>query len=346
MKSMDKNSRGSILKILRKSGDFVRGKELCDTLNISRQAVWKNIQNLQAAGYIIESRKYYGYRLAGEPEGMTGPGIQSYITTDKVHYTVKYFKTVDSTNTELVRRASGKGATWTVAVADRQTDGMGRRGRGFVSAPDSGIYMSILLRPKMDPADISAITLVAAMAICDTLNENIRKFAPESGKKVGIKWPNDVILDGKKVCGILTQMNCESSYINYVITGFGLNINNEKFPEEIADRAMSLYIATGVKFDREIITAGILDNFAEYYTEFIKSGDMTPFLDKYNEMMIDTGSSVDIYGGLVEETPAEKVRHGIAKGINKDGSLIVEIDGKLQSVYSGEVSVRRAASEN
>ncbi|MEE3393419.1 MAG: biotin--[acetyl-CoA-carboxylase] ligase [Lachnospiraceae bacterium] len=335
-------NRKKIIDILRDNqGSFVSSSQMVEELGVSRQAVWKAVNSLEKeAGFNITSIKGRGYKLEKSPLEFNAPGIEYYLDNDLfIDYKVRFLKSTDSTNTRVID-AAGKGASeGYFLAADEQTGGKGRRGRSFLSPAGVGIFMSLLLKPSIAPSRVSCVTLLAALAVRKAI-EDVLYEAGLSKVKVGIKWPNDIIIDGKKICGILTQMNCEKDYINYLVTGIGINVNNKEMPESIRKTAASLFMLTGKKFDRNKICAYFLNYFADIYGRFSANGDMSGLKKEYDSVMIDLNNEVRVYYGMVEDSDPEKIRNGKALGIDSDGSLLVDFGEGPERVSSGEVSVR------
>lgn len=328
-----------ILSILKKNNDFVSGQMLCDTLGVSRTAVWKVINQLKKDGYVIESVTNKGYRLIDNPDLITESEIKSHLKYEKDGVTlcgaikeIVYYDEIDSTNNEAKRQAEkGEVKDGTLFVAECQTGGRGRRGRNWVSPPGSGIWMSLFLKPDISPASASMLTIVAAMAV----TESVGKIVKELGEKADckIKWPNDLVLNGKKICGILTEMSAEVDYIHFVVIGIGINVNTTDFDDEIKAMASSIYKETGAKVSRSQIIAYFSESFERYYKTFVKSGDLSGLVEAYNEMLINKDKEVKAIFADAELT-------GVAKGINGLGELIIETKEGERIVRSGEVSVR------
>ena len=222
-----------LLKILRESDGYVSGQQLCERFHVSRTAVWKVIQQLKEEGYEVEAVKNRGYRIMTTPDVITAEEISSRLHTNWMAENCIYLESVDSTNNYAKRIAEDGTPSGTLVVADEQTGGKGRRGRSWSTPKGSNIAMTLLLRPRFRPEHASRMTLLAAMAVTC----GIRRV---TGLDAGIKWPNDVVVNGHKVCGILTEMNTEVDYINYVVIGIGINVNQKEFPEEIREIAGSL----------------------------------------------------------------------------------------------------------
>ncbi|MCR5202569.1 MAG: biotin--[acetyl-CoA-carboxylase] ligase [Lachnospiraceae bacterium] len=336
--------KDELLKMLiMADGKYLSGQYMCGKLDVSRQAVWKAINALKKEGYIIESDRKSGYKLLYRGDKLSKAGIEAGLVKGYIDYDVIYEEQVDSTNLLAMRLAGeainqpDKSIHGKVIIANEQTGGMGRRGRGFISEKDTGIYTSIILKPDMLPQEVSSITLVIAVAV----TKAVKKLIDTEKHEVGIKWPNDVLIDRKKVCGILTQMNAVENYISHIVCGFGLNVNNKSFNKEIESCAISLYQATGKFIDRNAFIADILNEFSVLYEKFIEGKGIGLIKDEYTALLLDIGEEISIYNGMIEDTRPEDIRHGILKGIDMSGELLVEVDGELTRVLSGEVSIRK-----
>ena len=250
--------KAEILKMLRQTEGYLSGQQLCDQFRVSRTAIWKVINQLKEEGYEIEAVRNKGYRIVDCPDRISADEIRSHLETRWAAQYLKCYDEVDSTNTR-VKILGEKGAPHgTLVVADRQNAGKGRRGRSWSSPAGSSIYMSILLKPEFAPSQASMLTLLMAYSAAKALREKTQE-------DVVIKWPNDLVLNKKKICGILTEMSAEIDYINYVVIGPGINVNTEEFPEEIANTATSLYLETGMRFRRAELIAAIMETFETYY---------------------------------------------------------------------------------
>ncbi len=326
--------KAKILKALREVGDgYLSGAVLCEKFGVSRQAIWKNIATLKEIGYEFESVSNKGYKLIFVPDTLYGPEIESRLPEASFCKKVISFDTTDSTNLQAKKAAELGEPEGTIVVADEQTAGRGRRGRDWDSVHGTGIYMSILLRPQTDPDKVSCLTLLAALAVSDVLRE-------DCGVQVQIKWPNDIVIGGKKLCGILTEMSSEEGYINRVVVGIGINANMESFPEELQSKATSVFLETGQKIDRAGLTAAVAERFGGYYLTYMKNRSFREFLEPYNDRLVNRDKEVKIYYGMIESAKPEEIETGIARGIDENGALLVEVDGQVREVVSGEVSVR------
>lgn len=240
---------------------------------------------------------------------------------------VCFYDSIESTNTEAKRLAEEGASHGTVVLARMQTAGRGRRGRNWISPPDSNIYFTLLLRPTFEPDKASMLTLVMAHSVAKAIRQ-------ETGLEAGIKWPNDIVIDGRKICGILTEMNTERDAIRNVVIGVGVNVHEQQFPPELADKATFVDAEYGGRVSRERLLEAILKAFEEDYELFVAHGSLTALKDSYNALLVNRDREVCVLD------PAGEYR-GIARGITDTGVLIVEPpDGTCREVFAGEVSVR------
>ena len=316
-----------ILRLLRSADGYISGQELCNRFGVSRTAVWKAINQLKEAGYEIEAQQNKGYRLMAAPDLMTEAEIKSLMHTEWVAKEVLYFDTIDSTNTKAQELAEKGYPSGTLVVADKQESGKGRRGRSWVSPSGTGIFMTLMIKPDINPNNASMLTLVAALAVAKAITS-------VTGEEALIKWPNDIVVNGKKVCGILTEMNAQFDYINHIVVGIGINGHNESFPEEISQMASSLMIeAGGKRFHRAQIIAETMSYFEQYYDTFLKTQDLSALVREYDELLVNMNKAVRV---LDPKEPFD----GKAMGITPKGELIVDTWESRKLVSSGEVSVR------
>ena len=316
-----------ILEKLKQGEDFISGQEISKEFHITRAAIWKYINILREEGYNIESVPSKGYRLVALPDILSYEEIKEYLNTDFMGRNIHYFNSIDSTNSKAKEIALEE-KEGTVLIAEEQTEGKGRMGRSWVSPKGKGIWMSIILKPNVEPMKVPKLTLVGAAAVYKAL-ENM-------GIKAQIKWPNDVLIDGKKICGILTEMSGELNMVNYVIMGIGINVNLDEgdFPEELKDKATSLKISTGKEINRKELTANILNEFEKLYISFKEKDQMNEVLKICRENSILLGEEVKIIRG-------NDVRIGKAIDINENGELLIKFEGdKVESIIAGEVSLR------
>lgn len=313
---------------------YLSGAALCSQLGVSRQAVWKSITALREFGYEIESVSNRGYRLLSLPDRLYAPEILSYLPKDCLCHTVECLQITDSTNTRVKQLAESGSREGTLVLAEEQTAGRGRRGRSWVSAPGVGIWMSLLLRPKLPPEKVSGLTLLTALALTKAVKRVCHLDAE-------IKWPNDVMIAKKKICGILTEMSSEENYIHYVAVGIGINANTVDFPEELRESATSLYQEGNRRVNRNELAAAWAACFCEYYERFIELQSLSFVTEEYNSLLVNRNREVRIYYGMTEQALQADTDNGIARGIDENGALLVELkDGTTKRVVSGEVSVR------
>lgn len=238
-----------------------------------------------------------------------------------------HYEKIDSTNNEAKRLAEAGAADRTLITADYQESGKGRRGRSWEMPAGSSVIMTLILRPQIRPEHVSAVTLVMGLAVAQAC----RSFCKVDAK---IKWPNDVVVGSRKICGVLTEMNCGADGIHYLVLGVGINGNIEEFPLELQDKATSLYLLTGKPLDREGLAAACLEQFEQYYSRFLETEDVSLMLDEYNSLLAGKDAAVRVL------EPGNEYC-GISRGINAAGELLVEReDGRVEAVYAGEVSVR------
>lgn len=233
--------KSEILHLLRCADDYVSGQQLCETFGVSRTAVWKVINQLKEEGYVIDSVQNKGYRIIEYPDIITASEIESLLLDDTgnmqgICQHIKYFEKTDSTNNQAKLAAEQNALDKTLFVAECQTGGRGRRGRSWVSPAGSGIWMSLLLRPDIRPESASMLTLVLAVAMVEAINEEVQ----DAGCLV--KWPNDIVLNNKKISGTLTEMSAEMESIHYVVIGIGINVNTTDFDASIKDMATSIIL--------------------------------------------------------------------------------------------------------
>ena len=316
-----------LIEFLKEKNDFVSGQEIADAMHISRNAVWKQIEHLRKEGIEIEAVTGRGYRIVNASDAFGEKSIRSLLHTKWLGRELLFFDEIDSTNDELKRRADKGAEEGLVAVADIQSKGKGRRGRAWETPAGVNIAMSYLLRPGLAPDIAPMMTLIMAMAAAKGIRE-------VSSLDVGIKWPNDIVINGRKLVGILTEMTAEPDYIHEVIVGTGINVNTESFPEEIKATATSMRIEGGKKYSRSKVVAAVTDAFETYYEIFCATGDLSALRTDYNAACVNVGAGVRVLDPKGEYD-------GMAKGIDNKGELIViKEDGSETRVYAGEVSVR------
>ena len=319
--------RDEVLALLRaQKGVPLSGEAMSQKLGVSRAAVWKAMEALRQEGYVISSAPRRGYALEDSPDRLS-PG-ELMAPGRKIGSNLVCLDTVDSTNNEVKRRAVDTVPEGLVVVSAQQTGGRGRRGRSFVSPP-GGLYLSALLRPDCPLEQVSALTAWSAVAVCDAVEV-------VCGIRPGIKWPNDVILEGRKLCGILTELELEgeTAALRYVVAGIGVNLSQseEDFGPEVAPVAISLAQALGKAPRRAAMASALLDALDRLDRDFPGPGDQ--WLERYRADCITVGRQIKVLRGSTERT-------GTAVGVDETFALVVEWeDGTREALSSGEVSVR------
>ncbi len=319
-----------VLSILKKNKDYISGEKISARLDVSRMAISQAVKSLRADGYDISSVTNKGYLLLGNPETdrLTTGELMTYLPKERMK-NVLCLDTIDSTNTKLRELAFDGAASGYVVVANQQTKGRGRLGRSFMSPKDTGIYMSILLRPDCLPKDCPAITAWTGVAVCHAI-EKVTGILPS------IKWVNDLYINNKKICGILSELSVESesNHIQHIIIGIGINVNEQKneFPEELKNIATSIYAETGKKTSRAELTAAIIDELDIMASKWPAEHDY--YLEEYRKLNMTTDK--DIY--VITGDTKTKAR---AIGINENFSLKVRFEnGATEDLSSGEVSTK------
>ena len=263
-------------------------------------------------------------------EIVTGSIYNETTIADQIHTkwagkTVHFARETDSTNLWIKRLAKEGAPEGTLALAEFQSAGRGRLGRSWEVPEGTSVMMSILLRPKFEPQYAPTLTLVMGMAVA--------KAVKSLGFDVSIKWPNDVVVSHKKICGILTEMGVRDGKIDYAVIGVGINVNIKEFPEEMVDKATSLYLESGKEFDRSQIPGLVMEAFEEYYEKFAAACDLSGLKEEYESILANYNQPVRVL--------AKEPYEGVARGITDGGELLVEkTDGTIVAVSAGEVSVR------
>ena len=319
----------AILRLLKKeSHSYLSGQALSKTFGISRTAIWKHIKAIKEMGYDIEASPAKGYRLNLEDLPFNAFEIGSNLKTSFIGKDISFYKEIDSTN-ETAKEFASKGAKEGFAVvADSQTKGKGRLGRRWDSPAGVNIYTSIILCPDMPPVFAPQITLTAAVAVAETITEYL-------GRPPEVKWPNDILINSKKIAGILTEMNSEMDRINFVVIGIGVNMNMSKkmLPEELRLIATSLKEEAGEEISRIDFIQTLYLNMEKWYKKYLKDG-FEPARNAWKGYF-------RMEGKMVKVKEMDRVIEGAALGIDEDGALILrEKGGNILRVTSGDVEVR------
>ncbi|MFZ0449205.1 MAG: biotin--[acetyl-CoA-carboxylase] ligase [Desulfatiglandaceae bacterium] len=320
-------TKDDVLKYLREQqGDWISGETLSNRMGISRSAVWKQISRLRQEGYVIQSTPNKGYVLSEIPEMLLPAEIGEGLDTSVFgKQGIVYEGEMDSTNRKA-RDLAVKGAPeGTLVVAEKQTGGRGRRGRYWFSPRKAGIYASLILRPKLPPNEAPKITLLTGVTVAEA-------FMALTPLKPAIKWPNDILVNGRKICGILTESSMEMDAIHHVVVGVGINVNTRKFPDELKEIGTSVYLETGRTFDRVALLKEFLRRFEEHYRNFLSSG-FGSVEKRWRELAVVLGKEVTVR--MIDATC-----RGRAVELDRDGALIIqEKNGERRKIYSGDIQI-------
>ena len=323
------NIKQTLLNTLAEAdGGYISGAAIAEKLGVSRNAVWKTVKALEADGFVIESVTSKGYRLSADSNRISADLIAPLLTTKEIGRNMQVFSEIGSTNTAAKKLASERVANGTVIIADKQTEGRGRMGRSFESPSGTGIYMSLVLYPEFGLECAPLITSAAACAVAEAIDE-------VCGCDVSIKWVNDLYLNGRKICGILTEasLGLEMKSLDHAVIGIGVNVRSVRnvFGEELGNIATSIEDETGVKADRNVLCGAML-NKLEHYLGMVESRE---FLNEYRRRELLTGNTITANVGGNTLT-------GMAMGIDDNANLIIKLpDGKLKKLGSGEASLCR-----
>lgn len=307
--------------------EFVSGEEISRRLGVTRAAVWKRMEALREQGFVIESAGKKGYHLVKPCDSLLPVFVKRGLATKWAgQQQMLYSESMTSTNIVLKQAAESGAAHGTVALCEEQTAGRGRRGRNWVSPKGQGLWVSLLLRPTLPPDRAQLITFAAAIAMAEAVEK-------ETGLEIHIKWPNDLVLQGKKVCGILLELSGDVETIAYVVVGTGLNIGEQAYPPELESSAVSLQAALGHKAERAPILRSYLTAMEKYMDSLTQEG-LPGILQAYERKSCTLGRAVRVTGGGEEFV-------GAAIGLDENGALLVKLeDGAIRRVLAGDVSVR------
>ena len=319
-------------RIIRLLNDYatvvVSGTKIADEIGTTRSEVWRLVQQLRGLGVAIEGHPATGYRLHSVPDlllpDVLAPLVRSTIFSSHIRH---YFK-IGSTNTAAMHAASEGAPEGTVFLAEQQTAGKGRGGHTWHSADSAGIYCSVVLRPVLPPAEVVILSLAAALAVQAAVQSNDSKLA------VDLKWPNDLLIEGKKFCGILTEMNAEVTRVRYVVVGIGINVNQAQFPTELQPIATSLRLASGTEWSRVELCAALLKSLDREYRDLVqKPGAHESILKRFQEQSSSARGRhvrVDENGGF----------EGVTEGLDPRGFLQVRTAQGVRMVLSGTVRLK------
>ncbi|TFE30033.1 biotin--[acetyl-CoA-carboxylase] ligase [Cohnella luojiensis] len=314
------------------AGEYVSGEEISRKLNVSRTAVWKQVRKLEAEGYHIEAVPRLGYRLQGKPSRLSVHELLPKLNTKRFGRQLHLLDVVPSTQDEMRRLAEQGAPEGTLVIAEQQTNGRGRMGRSWVSPAGKGIWMSLLLRPPVPLPLTPQLTLLAAVALS-------RAIIREVPVTIGIKWPNDLLVNGKKISGILLESAAEDERLRYVVVGMGISVNldAEDYPEDLLTKAVSLKMASGNALNRSDLIASILEEFERLYELYLEQG-FAPIRSLWEAHSVTLNKETTLH------TPQGPIL-GVPRGLDDMGGLKVELaDGSSRTIYSAEVGDRVVGS--
>ncbi|SYX84555.1 biotin--[acetyl-CoA-carboxylase] ligase [Paenibacillus alvei] len=306
-------------------GEFISGEEISRRLDISRTAVWKQINRLRSKGYEFEAVPKLGYRLVQMPTQLDELSLLAKLKTSKLGHQLRIIARTESTQNDAAVWALEGAEDGAVIIAEEQTGGRGRQGKSFHSPAGKGIWMSLILRPQIPLQFTPQLTLLSAVALC-------RAMKRMSEVDLGIKWPNDILYEDKKVCGILTESSAEDERLVHVIAGVGISVNLEEhdYPEELRSKVTSLKIASGKEIDRASLVAECLFELEQLYKLYVEQG-FAPIRTLWEAQSVTIGRSLSV-------TTPNGIVSGVAQGLDDSGALIVlGEDGCYRKIFSGDV---------
>lgn len=307
--------------------DFLSGQYLAELIGCSRTAVWKHIEELRKEGFELEAVRRKGYRIVKVPEKITANEVLLGLMTKRLGQNIHYEESVDSTQKIALQLSLDGAPEGTVVIAEEQTRGRGRMARAWFSPKYTGVWMSVILRPNLLPQKAPQLTLVTAVAVVQAIEEL-------TSIKPAIKWPNDILINGKKITGILTEMQAESDRINSVIIGIGINANQEleAYPEELRTIATSLRIETGNRINRAELIRLVLSKLEQLYDMYLQEG--------FQPIKLLWESYAVSIGKMITARMVQGDLYGKALGITDDGVLMLEDEvGKVHFVYSADIEL-------
>ncbi len=317
-----------VLAFLAEAGDeFVSGEAISDKLGFSRAAVWKHVNALRAQGYRIDALPARGYRLVEIPDRLGELELRPLLNTHDLGQTLHWFAEVGSTNDVAKRLADDGAAHGEVVVAEAQTAGRGRRGRAWASPPGQNVYLSVVLRPEVPPSRAAELTLLASVAVCQAVRQ--------AGVGAAIKWPNDVLVRGRKVAGILSELAADPDRVQWIVLGVGVNVNVrlEDLPADLRATATSLAIERGEPVPRALFAAAVLSALEEWLDRHAEEG-FAPVRAAWKEMS-------DTLGREVRVRSSGPDLEGVAEDVDEAGALLVRTAAGLERVLAGDVEMLR-----
>lgn len=316
-------------RLLSAEGNPISGQQLADEFQVSRTAIWKHIKELEQDGFIIETIKKKGYILKSSPDTLQKEQIEQYLTSNRFGHEIHYFDQCTSTQPIAHKLAQENAADGTIVICEEQTAGKGRLSRAWKSSKGKGIWMSVIIRPDIPPMKAPQFTLIAAVAVTRAI-EDVANVRAE------IKWPNDLLINGKKCTGILTELQADIDRVQAIILGIGVNVNQDMldFPEDIQHIATSIKMVSGSHIDRGQLVARILHHLEIYTDLYVKHG--------FEPLKILWESYSGTLGKRIKAVMIHNTIEGVALGITNDGVLQVRTDdGKVHGIYSADIEIQK-----
>lgn len=326
LKKSDLSINARILEVLRsKSYTYISGEQLSRELNMSRTAVWKHVNALRDLGYKVEAITSVGYKLVSSPSLLLPLEIKNGLRAKFIGQNIYWEYEVGSTNTLAMQLAEEGAPEGTIVVSESQKQGRGRMGRSWISQPETGIYLSVILRPDFVPMKASCITFISAIALVEALEQSI-------GMQARVKWPNDVMIHGRKTAGILTELRAEMERIHYVIVGIGVNVNNTRFPKELRNKVTSLSLELKEKVSRVKVVQALLEALERWYLVTLHDDNYKTF-ERWRDLSCTLGNRVEVNVG-------NEILRGIATRLEPNGSLCLKLDsGEEKQILAGDVTM-------
>lgn len=320
--------RDKLIQLLIQNLDsYVSGESISKVYGVTRAAIWKHVQALKEQGCDIVCTPHKGYKLQSMPDSMRPEFILAWLKTKHIGRDIRYYDRIDSTNQKARELAAAGCPHGLLVLADEQFNGRGRLGRKWFSPSSTGVFMSIVIRPNLHPSHAQRLVIIGTIAV-------LRAIRLITGIEVKIKWPNDLVIEGKKVCGIMVEMNAEMDRINWAVMGIGLNVNTTEFPLEIIEQAASLKSITGTVYSRAQLVLTICHELEDLYTQCIENNDFATIMDEYGENSAVKGKRVCVMQD-------QKSIVGDVLGFDDEGTLLLKLDdGSTEKIIAGDISLR------
>lgn len=317
--------------LLENQDDYISGQKISEQLGCSRTAIWKHISELKKEGYVVEGVQKRGYRLISKPNNIRPHDIRTDLQTETIGRHIHFYDAIGSTQ-EIAHSLALEGAKeGTVVITEQQSKGRGRLGRQWESPKGTGVWMSLILRPNIPPHQAPQLTLLTAVAI-------VQAIQTVTNIKAEIKWPNDILINGKKIVGILTELQAEADLVQSIIIGIGINVNTKQFPDELKDKATSLLIENDHdEIERALLIRTFFQKFETLYKEYLEHG--------FKAIKLRWESYAVSLGKYITARTLNGDIYGFATGITDEGVLLIEDhDGNMHEIYSADIEISSSQS--